>query len=296
MGETNTPIFGTTGTDLFKMVEIVKLVSDCGTTNAEISTQGATVTSWTINGEERIFLSKKAIMEKPLKAIRGGIPLVFPNFGPWKKGTQHGFARQQLWKIAKKTDRSATFELSETDYSMAMWPHKFTLNYSVKVSTGKLIASLEVKNTNEMEAFDFTALFHTYFRVPDISKTETSGFQNAEYLNALTNTNHTETSVIKIGENVERVYKNTADEHFIEFGKTKIEIKKSGLPDTVVWNPWVEKAKAMDDFDDEEYKEMIGVEAGKVVEKQVLKSGEVWQCEQVFMESERQTRGENLVL
>ena len=32
----------------------------------------------------------------------------------------------------------------------------------------------------------------------------------------------------------------------------------------VVWNPWAEKAKAMTDFGDEEYKQMLCVEAGYV--------------------------------
>lgn len=38
---------------------------------------GATVTSWKANGQEQLFVSKKAHLDGS-KPIRGGIPLVFP--------------------------------------------------------------------------------------------------------------------------------------------------------------------------------------------------------------------------
>jgi glucose-6-phosphate 1-epimerase len=41
-------------------------------------------------------------------------------------------------------------------------------------------------------------------------------------------------------------------------------MEKSGSASTVVWNPWVDKSKAMADFGDTEYKEMICVESGNV--------------------------------
>jgi len=264
------------------MPEIIELCSDDKKTTAKVSTHGATVISWENNGQELLFLSKKAILDQPLKGIRGGIPVVFPNFGPWSLGPQHGFARSLPWKVSKQTDRSVVLELSETDYTTKMWPHKFCLQYTVKVSSDKLITSLIIKNTNETDEFDFTTLLHTYFKVPDIENTILSGFENCSFLDALTKENHKQIGSISIAENVDRIYSNTSDEHKVAYDNISIEIRKSGLPDTVVWNPWIEKAKAMGDFDDEEYKEMVCVEAGKVVDRHVLKADEVYQCEQVL--------------
>ena len=60
---------------------------------------GATIISWIVEGQEKIFVSKKAIMDGS-KAIRGGVPVCFPNFGPWSNGPQHGFARNSPdWKV-----------------------------------------------------------------------------------------------------------------------------------------------------------------------------------------------------
>ena len=42
----------------------------------------------------------------------------------------------------------------------------------------------------------------------------------------------------------------------------------------VVWNPWIDKARAMSDFGDEEYKRMVCVEAGHIQNRHVLKSNE----------------------
>lgn len=37
-------------------------------------------------------------------------------------------------------------------------------------------------------------------------------------------------------------------------GGKVISIQKINFPDAVVWNPWIDKAKGMADFGDEEYK------------------------------------------
>jgi D-hexose-6-phosphate mutarotase len=36
-----------------------------------------------------------------------------------------------------------------------------------------------------------------------------------------------------------------------------------------VWNPWIAKAKAMPDFCDEEYREMVCVESGNVADNRL---------------------------
>lgn len=248
--------------------------------------------SWRVNGNERIFLSSLAGEETPKKGkgIRGGIPVVFPNFGPWKLGPQHGFARYKEWKIESKTDRSAKFVLLSDDETEAMWPHKFELIYNVKVTDNKLLTTLSVKNLNDSTAFDFTTLLHTYLRVPDVKKCEIAGLEQTGYLDSLTGEQcgPTKAKIQGLHQNVDRNYANTPEEHVLSFDGVSIEIRKSNLPDTVLWNPWAEKAKGMGDFGDEEYPEMVCIEAGKVMERQVLEAGNIWQCEQVLIEAQEQ--------
>lgn len=63
---------------------------------------GATCISWKSSDEkERLFLSSKADIQGS-KGVRGGIPVVFPFFGPQTRDehkglSQHGFARTSIW-------------------------------------------------------------------------------------------------------------------------------------------------------------------------------------------------------
>lgn len=147
---------------------------------------GATVTSWTLpSGSEQLFLSSAAKLDGS-KAIRGGIPIVFPAFGPPPKDhatgrlPQHGFARSALWEfLGKNTSESASGnkggdEEVRLDFGLSFgmlaedlkskWPFEFGLVYSVKLGRGTLETGLHVQNKGG-EAFEFQALFHNYLRV-----------------------------------------------------------------------------------------------------------------------------------
>ncbi len=145
---------------------------------------GATVTSWkTSNGQEQLFLSKAAALDGS-KPIRGGIPLVFPVFGPPPKShatgqlPQHGFARNSHWEflgkstsesLGRKTDDSVKldFGLSSSMLDEALqnkWPYDFGLVYSVTLGRGKLECQMHVQNKGD-EPFEFQVLFHTYLAV-----------------------------------------------------------------------------------------------------------------------------------
>merc|ERR1712080_97183 len=264
----------------------LKLTSESGTCTALVTTHGATILSWKVNGTERIFVSRLANASNPIpgKGIRGGIPIVFPNFGPWECGPQHGFARGKQWRVTSQNTHSAILQLDNDDETEKIWKHKFTLTYTIKISDNTLSATLDVQNKDENIPFDFTALLHTYLRVPDVQKVKIAGLENVKYFNLLTNKEVSgDVALNGIHENVDRVYAVTPSEHSLKYENTTVRIVKSNLPDTVLWNPWIEKAKGLKDFGDEEYLEMVCIEAGKVSERQVLNGGETWQCEQVLV-------------
>ena len=147
---------------------------------------GATVTSWTLpSGAEQLFLSSAAKLDGS-KAIRGGIPIVFPVFGPPPKDhatgklPQHGFARSVLWEfLGKNTSESVSgkkggdgevrldFGLSSAmlpEDSQSKWPYHFALVYSITLGRGTLKTGLHVHNTGG-EVFEFQALFHNYLKI-----------------------------------------------------------------------------------------------------------------------------------
>ncbi|KAH3781735.1 uncharacterized protein LOC127842638 isoform X2 [Dreissena polymorpha] len=243
---------------------------------------GATVTSWKHEGEEFLFCSKQAVFDDK-KAIRGGIPIVFPQFGPWDLGPQHGFARIKMWKQTSEAHHgdngavSMDFALEDDDETRKMWNKQFKLVYTVTLMQNTLETALTVHNTGDTE-FDFTTLLHTYMRVEDIYQTSLHGLEGCTFSDKVNGGEHVEDRAsIIINQNYDRVYVNVDGpvnicQDIQTLGTLRIE--RNNLPDVVVWNPWQEKAKAMADLADSEYVEMLCVEAGAVSSPVVLKSGE----------------------
>ncbi|KAG9304524.1 hypothetical protein G9A89_020088 [Geosiphon pyriformis] len=262
--------------------------------SSEVYFFGATVTSWKVGGQERLFLSKKAILDGT-KGIRGGIPIVFPQFATAKDPNaataalpQHGTARISRWEwLGTSTDNeseiSVRFGLTDSQIPEKLkkaWQKKFKLIFIVTLTMDTLNTSLHVKN-EDSDAFDFNVLFHTYFAVPDISKVSIHGLSGLTYIDKVANNPSISDSqdVITIDQEVDRIYPKAPNTGIlIDFGgKEKFALTKTNLHDTVVWNPWIAKAEGMSDFGNEEYKKMICVEAGTVATYINLKQGETWE-------------------
>ena len=119
-------------------------------------------------------------------AIRGGIPLVFPQFGqPKKEMSQHGFARNSNWELAEElaTDEvvKAVFHLSDSDSTRALWPYPFLLSYTLSLTAKALTTSLRIENKGE-QPFEAQALLHTYLRVKDIGRVGVHGYHGKSFL------------------------------------------------------------------------------------------------------------------
>lgn len=231
------------------------------------------------------------------KAIRGGIPLVFPQFGigPQSPKVQHGFARASKWQwlgVERETTTElvAAFLLESTAETLAVWPHRFRLKFTVVLRQRSLRTRFDLLNCAEdQSSFSFTALFHTYFRVPAIENVRVRGLQGLQYKDKLISGDGANGGLVEpsnalaVTGEVDRVYTgwNGRRLDLLQLGSSFMTITAPvGLPDVVVWNPWVAKAKAMADFGDEEYREMICIEAGAVDKEVTLSVGETWSAEQ----------------
>lgn len=239
---------------------------------AEVYLHGAHVTSWKVDGQEQIFVSKQAVF-KPPKAIRGGIPVCFPQFGdlgPVK--AQHGFARNTEFDVETVSADSATLSLSPTEEQRQGAFPEHTLYVKVTVGKDSLTQELRVVN-GKSGPFKFTTALHTYFRISDISQTHVEGLSGLQFLDNAKNRQEgtDEQQVISISGEFDKIYLKAPDNVKIvdKAGSKVISLRKTNFPDAVVWNPWTDKAKGMADFGDDEYKEMICVEAA------VAKSGPV---------------------
>lgn len=281
------------------------VIKDSSGASAEVYLHGGHVTSWkTDKGEENLFVSHKAVFRPP-KAIRGGIPVCFPQFGPFGPLEQHGFARNRPWALdtsASSSDPSSVdLILTPTPDDLKLWPHSFELRLHVALGpTGELISAARVTN-KDTKPFTFTFALHSYFSISDISEVRIEGLETLDYIDNLEKCealppgtqdaakdrkrNIDQGDSITFDSEVDRIYLSTPSKIAIvdHFKKKTYIVKKEGLPDAVVWNPWEKKAKAMADFGDDEYKRMVCVESAAVEKPITLKPGEEWQARQELL-------------
>ncbi|MBL8992244.1 MAG: D-hexose-6-phosphate mutarotase, partial [Spirochaetia bacterium] len=165
----------------------LKLRHKSGAT-AEIYRHGAHVTSWkTPDGKEQLFLSA-ATPFKAATPIRGGVPIVFPQFGNFGPLTPHGFARIKDWDLAEHRENVSTWRLTDDAETLAVWPHPFELLFEVRLEEKSLSLTFTVKNTGEAP-FSFRSALHTYFRVEDIHRTSLTGMKDVVYQDRLSGQN-----------------------------------------------------------------------------------------------------------
>eukprot|EP00887_Chlorella_sp_A99_P005880 scaffold1.g5880.t1 len=221
-----------------------------GAASASISTHGGTLISWkNTAGKELLFVSSKAVLDGS-KAIRGGVPVCFPQFGMLGPlAAQHGFARTSAWSVVEQAAGRAVLRLESSPATMALWPHAFQLTMVVEVGDDRLSQQLVVRNAGEA-AFEFTAALHTYFRVSHINQASVE-----------TDAAH----AVAIGSEVDRVYIGAPDALKIADAgaSTALLVRKSGFEDAVVWSPWVDKARALADLGDDDYRSFLCLEVAQ---------------------------------
>jgi len=193
----------------------VTLQSGDGMHSCDVYLYGGTVTAWKFNGVEKLFVSPITPFNG-VKAIRGGIPLVFPQFGrPDEVMPQHGFARTSLWELnsSEVSDSPGSCQivltLKDSDTTMAVWPHPFKLEYTVVLSIDGLRTSLCINNPGDT-VFSCQTLLHTYAAVPAIEAVSVTGFQGCTYIDQLlpkdTGVLRDDREAAAVSEEVDRIY------------------------------------------------------------------------------------------
>lgn len=260
-------------------LDTVVLRHTCGS-SAEIYLFGATLCSYkTPDGKERIFVSPGAIFDGK-KAIRGGVPVVFPQFGqPDEAMAQHGFARNSLWAVKTVEDSAektrAIFTLSDSDATREKWPNPFALEFEVTLTEGSLQMALRITNTGDA-SFSFHTLLHTYFAIPDIAETYVQGLNGLSYVDKVAGgeTKKENEPKIVFPSFTDRVYiGNEAEAKHVTIAqkgggtlfvvKNEARIEGEVKPcDVVVWNPYEEASPG--DLPPPAFKNFVCVEPGLV--------------------------------
>lgn len=274
--------------------------------SVEVLLHGATVLSWKdAAGAERLWLSEATALDGS-KAVRGGIPLVFPVFGTSPdhpevgKLPQHGLARISRWEfLGKSTSESASdsvkldFGLSSENVdekTRALWPYKFGAIYSVTLDRESLSTSIVITNQGDVP-FEVQVLLHTYLRVKDVTAIQILNLDASPYTDKTDNlAKKTQSGPLKIASETDAIFTPAGGPKTpiivadaADNTKEIYSIVRDSLDDVVIWNPWEAKAKSMPDFaPDDGWRNMICVEAGAVNGFQKLEAGDALEGAQVI--------------
>ena len=250
---------------------------------AEAYLHGGHVTSWTpagAPGDERLFLSASAEL-RPGAAIRGGVPVVFPQFATMGPLPKHGFARTTEWTLdageLSADAAAATLILADSAATHALWPHAFALELTVTVGGPTLALRLDVVNPGDA-AIEFTAALHTYLRVEQVSRVAVRGLEGARYRDAAAgNVERVQDEhELRVTGEVDRVYLGAPDRVEVsEPGRTTV-VEKRGFADSVVWNPGAVRGAQLADLEPGGASHMLCVEAAVVGAPVRLAPGARW--------------------
>lgn len=254
---------------------------------AVVLLHGAQVVSWIpAGGEERLYLSPTSRYGAGA-SVRGGVPVIFPQFAERGPGPRHGFARSRAWTLEEAVVRGqhaqAVLQLPADESTHALWPHEFLAEITVSVGGAQLDIELAVINTGD-RPISFSAALHTYLATADVRKAQLEGLQAVGYTDSTTGEQHQQWGdvVTVIGE-IDRIYHGVTRELVLREAGRKLEITGSRFPDAVVWNPGPDKARALPDLPEDHWTRMLCVEAGQVVEPVELAPGDEWSAMQTLV-------------
>lgn len=263
---------------------------ESGAARAFVAAQGAQLLSWHgADGRERLFLSRDSgglrradERARLAPAVRGGVPVCFPQFSGRGPMIKHGFARGMAWR-RDGSDAAALF-CEDDALSRQHWAHAFRAEIGIALAADAVTVTLQARNT-DTQAWSFTCALHTYLRVDDVRAAKLLGLRDVRYQDATDGNREKQQAedALTIGGEVDRVYMAPPPElRLLAPDASPLAIGQQGFADTVVWNPGPDLARKLSDFPDDDWLHMLCVEAAHAVTPVTLQPGQSWRGSQTL--------------
>ena len=202
-------------------------------------------------GGALFWLSPDAIYREG-KAIRGGVPIVFPWFGSHpddKALPSHGFARISHWSVisadANEHQSTLILGLENDDETRRYWNQAFSARLTTTLSPRGLSQALIIENTGE-EPWTWAGGFHPYFSVANLGNTRLPGVTGLPFVDLTSGERFEDSTAVEFGSEVDRAY--VAQLSQLEISDMShhraIVLEFSGTDSLVVWNPGLGNEKS----------------------------------------------------
>lgn len=250
----------------------------------KVSLHGGHLCSWTgADGSERLFMSTRTKWDGE-HALRGGVPVIFPQFADFGPLPKHGFARMLPWQLLESSctqDGAGVLRLGLTDSAAtAALAGKFALEISFHFSDTRMNIALVVHNTGTT-TFAFTAALHTYLRVA-VAECTVRGLTLLPYRDSTDGGRVVQDLAdgLAIDREIDRIYSGVTGSLMLDAPARRVTLTQNGFEDVVVWNPWRDKARVLDDLAPHEYQHFVCLESALIAHPQTLLPAQSWSGEQ----------------
>lgn len=232
---------------------------------------GAHVAEWAVDGVPVVWLSEHAVLDGS-RPVRGGVPICYPWFADGPQGglsPSHGLVRTRTWATAEVEGEEVwAWRIGAEDLAGAPGaehlPGDFRARYAAALGRGEhgpvLELTLSVHNPSEEDQVVEVAL-HTYLHVGDVREIAVLGLEDATYLDKVTGRHEVQSGPLRLTGETDRVYDRSGP--VVVEDRTALRamhVLPRGAAQTVVWNPWAQKAAGLADLGDEEWLRFVCVE------------------------------------
>ena len=250
-------------------------VVDIDACSGEVHDQGAQVTRWTPAGTSDVLYVSTAVRLQQGGAIRGGVPVCWPWFGPGRAAGMepaHGFVRTAPWDLVERVEGDDAVAFSHRVTSRIAtsphWPHPYTLELRSRFGR-RLELSLTSTNTSDAPV-DLEEALHAYLAVGDIRQVRLEGLDGATFFDKVTDTERQQSGPVTFEGETDAVFRTSEAVTVVDpvLGR-RLVITTGGASNVVVWNPWEEKAAEVRDIGDGDWLRFVCVEGANVFENAV---------------------------
>lgn len=228
---------------------------------------------------EQLYLSERAVFA-PGSAVRGGVPVIFPQFERRGPLPRHGFARTRAWQLESQRQgadhATVTLQLRANEDTRQTWPHDFVAELTLSIAAARLDMELSIENTGST-AFEFTAALHTYVRVEEARYTVIEGLEGVHYHDSLHDTQGVQShDQLRVLPDIDRIYFDVPRPITLREPGRRLSITTQGFEDAVIWNPGEARTAALTDMPPQGFSRMCCVEAAQIQRPVRLQPADQW--------------------
>lgn len=249
------------------------------------SAHGAQVLGWSpVGAGEALYVSPQSAPQAG-KSVRGGVPVIFPQFAAQGPLTRHGLVRTRAWQLVQERSDTeglmAVWRIEDDAQTRAEWPYAFALELTAFASGKRLELELAVENRGDVP-FDFQAALHTYLRVGDVAACALEGARDLRYFDSLRQqegVQHSARLEFLNGKPVDRIVYGLGESPLVLWDYSgehtrSIGLEHQGFADAVIWNPG--EGHDLADLPVDGWRHMLCVEAAQIEQPVHLPAGEEW--------------------